>query len=179
MLTQTELKSHLHYCQDAGIFTRIKSGSGVKVGNVAGSKDLDGYLRISVNNKTYKAHRLAWLYVHGEFPVNDIDHINCIRDDNRIANLRNATRQQNNLNVCKLKNNTSGYKGVSFSKANNKWRAQAQLNGETKHLGYFKTPKLASETYQAFSIKNHGDFCNLGDCTSKLSNRATSYAECS
>lgn len=159
MLTQSELKSQLHYDPETGIFTRIVSTSNrVKVGDIAGRKHNFGYLQIQVNGKLYLSHRLAWLYVYGEFPLNDIDHINMIRDDNWIENLREATRSENLFNRGSNKTNTSGFKGVSFNKASNKWVAQAKLNGKKQGLGYFSTPELASEAYQAFTTKHHGEF---------------------
>lgn len=159
MLTQTELKRHLHYDKDTGIFTRIISNaSNVKVGDVAGIKMTEGYLQITVNNRKYLSHRLAWLYIHGEFPPSQIDHKNGIKDDNSIFNLREANNQQNNFNVGAQKNNTSGFKGVSFYKITGKWKATAKLSGKRYHLGYFSTPELASEAYQAFAKKHHAEF---------------------
>lgn len=162
MLTQIELKRHLHYDPETGIFTRLISNSNiVKVGSIAGSKNHKGYLQIQINSKVYGAHRLAWLYVNGEFPVNQTDHINCIKDDNRIVNLRDANSSQNKLNVGANKNNTSGFKGVAFHKEANKWVAQAWLNGKKHYLGLFTTPELASVSYQAFATKHHGEFYRL------------------
>lgn len=159
MLTQTELKLHLHYNHETGIFTRLVSTAiRTKTGSVAGCKTKIGYLAIQINCKSYRSHRLAWLYVHGEFPINDIDHINGIKDDNRISNLRDATDSQNHFNVESNKNNKSGFKGVSFYKVTNKWVAQASLSGKKHNLGYFTTPELASEAYQAFATKHHGEF---------------------
>ena len=159
MLTQAELQSQLHYNHETGIFTRlIVHSNRLKVGDIAGSKQRTGYLLIGINKKRYLSHRLAWLYVHGEFPLKDTDHINGVRDDNRIVNLREATRSENNFNVGVRKNNTSGFKGVCFNKEMNKWRANAGLNGKKLHLGLFSTPELASQAYQAFAKVVHGDF---------------------
>ena len=158
MLTQAELKSHLHYNPETGIFTRIKLCKGTKVGDIAGGKRTDGYVDIRVNGRKYKAHRLAWLYVNDEFPTNQIDHVSGIKDDNRIVNLREATNQQNNFNTGAYKNNMSGFKGVAFNKARNKWLAKARLNGKVHHLGLFTTPKLASQSYQSFAALHHGEF---------------------
>jgi hypothetical protein len=159
MLTQAELKSQLHYNPETGIFTRMVSNNNkIKVGDVAGGKHNQGYMVIGINGKLYLAHRLAWLYVHGEFPENDIDHISGIKDSNFIKNLRVSTRSQNLFNRGVTKNNTSGYKGVSFDKATNKWMAKARLNGKRYYLGLFVTPEKASEAYQAFSKNNHGEF---------------------
>lgn len=98
MLTQDRLKELLHYDEDTGMFTWIVSTARcVKVGDIAGSKNGKGYLHIMVDKRIYLAHRLAFLYVHGRFPE-FTDHINWIRDDNRISNLREVTQQENNQN---------------------------------------------------------------------------------
>lgn len=159
MLTQAELKSQLNYNEETGIFTRLLSNSPrVKIGDIAGYKHICGYLQIMVNRKQYLSHRLAWLYVYGEFSKNDIDHINCIKDENWILNLREATRSENKCNVGTQKNNTSGFKGVNFHKASNKWIARADLNGKRYNLGSFITPELANKAYQEFAKKHHGEF---------------------
>lgn len=158
ILTQEELKSKLHYNPDNGIFTRIQSTQSIRAGDIAGSKSNQGYLQIRINCKQYQAHRLAWLYVYGEMPNGMIDHINGVKDDNRIKNLRESTSQQNQFNTGSYKNNKSGYKGVSFHKSSNKWSAKATLNGKGKHLGLFTTPELASQAYKVFATKHHAEF---------------------
>lgn len=95
MLTQDRLKELFSYNEKTGIFTRLVSiGRRGKVGNIAGSKNWDGYLLICIDNKNYAAHRLAWMYTYGSFPK-ITDHINGIRDDNRISNLREVTMREN------------------------------------------------------------------------------------
>lgn len=160
MITQSELKSQLHYEPKTGIFTRlIANCNRIKVGDVAGDlHSTSGYCRITLNSSRYLSHRLAWLYIYGVMPKNEIDHINGVVDDNRIVNLRSATRSQNLFNRCAQKNNTSGYKGVSFDKKCNKWRSVAWLNCKKHHLGLFATPELASQSYQTFAKENHGEF---------------------
>lgn len=160
MLTQEELKKYLHYNPDTGIFTwvnRCKYG-GVKAGDIAGYQDKFGYCRIKLNNKNYRSHRLAWLYMTGLFPVDMIDHINSIKNDNRFINLREASNQENHFNVPKRRDNTSGYKGVSWHKGSNRWQANATIDKKYKHLGRFDIPELASQAYQEFCAKHHGEF---------------------
>lgn len=163
MLTQAELKRKLHYCPDTGIFTWIapsKYNPCLK-GMSIRKKNSEGYIVVKLNYKLYKAHRLAWLYVHGKFPNEQIDHINGIADDNRLCNLREATQYENMKNRNKLSNNKSGFKGVSFHKQVNKWRARAGLNGKLYNLGVFSTPEEASEAYKAFALKHHGEFIRI------------------
>ena len=91
-LTQEELKRQLHYNPNIGIFRRkIANSNRVKIGDIAGSKNKRGYIIIKINNKLYRAHRLAWLYTHGYLPEHEIHHINEFKYDNRIDNLEHLT----------------------------------------------------------------------------------------
>ena len=83
------------------------------------------------------AHRLAWLYVHGEWPAEEIDHLNRVRSDNRISNLRLATQAENKQNTSLRRDSTSGHKGVSWHKRDKKWVAEIKLHGKKHYLGYF------------------------------------------
>lgn len=140
MLTQSELKNILSYDKDSGIFTWIKTK------NIAGCKDNLSYIIIRYKKFGYRAHRLAWLYIHGEFPKLHIDHINGITSDNRICNLREVTSSENMQNQKKpMKTNTVGFLGVS--KCKNKYKSTITLNGKSIHLGYFFTPEKAHEAY--------------------------------
>lgn len=138
MITQADLKSRLHYDPETGVFTRLR-GIG-KVGRVASN----GYLQIMVIGERHMAHRLAWLYVYGEWPSTQLDHINQDRLDNRIENLRLATNKQNGENVRLFKHNKSGYRGVSFDRGEGKWRADIKHNGRNIALGKFDCIRLAA-----------------------------------
>jgi hypothetical protein len=163
MLTQDRLKELLHYDAESGEFTWIKTNSArVKVGNKACNKDCHGYFYISIDKKKYSAHRLAWLYMHGKFPENNIDHIDGNSKNNCISNLREATQNQNLFNTKIFKTNTSGYKGVHFHKGTGKWRAVASVNNYPKHLGLFSTAEDASVAYTNWCIKNRGEFTRIG-----------------
>jgi len=154
------LHEMFQYNKDTGVFTWKQKRRGLFVGDKAGCLDKDsGYIKIRINNKLYYAHRLAWLYEIGEWPINQIDHKNQIKSDNRIDNLRLATNFENSGNRAKNKNNTSGFKGVCWSKQNKKWCAQiGHKNKKIMHLGFFATPELAHDAYVAAATKLHGDF---------------------
>lgn len=138
MINQADLKKRLFYDPSTGEFVRI--GGHKSVGRVA----TNGYMQISVGGKRYMAHRLAWLYVYGELPDTQLDHINQNRLDNRIENLRLATNKQNGENVRLFKHNKSGYRGVSFDRGDGKWRADIKHNGKNIALGKFDCIRLAA-----------------------------------
>lgn len=144
--TQSRLQELFDYDPSVGVFIRRKSLSNVKAGDVAGTLK-DEYVQINVDGTIYKAHRLAWMYVYGVEPKSGIDHINGIRADNRLCNLREATQSQNGENKIRHKNNKSGYRGVSWHKASKKWKASIFKAGKTFYLGIFPTAKEAFDEY--------------------------------
>jgi hypothetical protein len=156
MLTQAILKENLHYNPETGIFTWLKRATGRPILKIAGTIDGAGYGKIMLHNKLYSSHRLAWLYISGSFPDYSIDHINGIRSDNRLVNLRLCTSSENKLNTKAQKNNTTGFKGVYAT--GNKFFAQAYLNRKANYLGTYKTAKEASDAYLCFAKDRHGDF---------------------
>lgn len=161
MITQEILKQNLHYNPQTGDFTWIKVCGGVKRGKIAGHKESENdYVKIRLLGKLYKAHRLAWLYVYGTWPKEYIDHINNIKSDNRINNLREATKRQNNTNVGIRSDNTSGFKGVC--KYGNKWVSRIKHKGKKIHIGYFDTPEAAHKAYIITADKLHKEFANYG-----------------
>ena len=149
MITQAELKELLNYDQETGIFTwSIKPRRGINIGDIAGSKRKhDGYVAIRIQGKQYYAHKLAWLYVHNVWSTQEIDHINRIRDDNRLSNLRELSPALNSQNRNKKITNTSGYTGVYWCKNSKKWKSQISYNSIRKHLGSFNNIKDAYEAY--------------------------------
>lgn len=158
-ITQHELKRVLNYDPDSGIFTwRVSVGTSSLAGKVAGCLSVDGYVGIRVMGTRYQAHRLAWLYVYGALPSGDIDHKNCIKKDNRISNLREASRAQNKWNVGRNKNNTSGHKGVSFAAGCKKWHSIINVHGIRISLGRFDKIEDAAAAYNAAAVKYHGEF---------------------
>lgn len=138
MITQERLKEVFNYCPDTGIFTRLTSkNSRAKAGDISGTKTPDGYLVIRIDYKLFQAHRLAWLYVNGCTPPEDIDHINGFRDDNRIKNLRCVSRAENLRNQKTRKGNTSGVMGVYWNKKRKVWSAQISIEGKNTYIGSY------------------------------------------
>ena len=162
MLTQNQLKEYLHYNANTGMFTRIKSGQGIRFGSIAGRIKPSGYLYIGLQRQEYYAHRLAFLFMTGTFPSNEIDHINGVKDDNRWFNLREATPSENKCNIGKYNNNTSGFKGVSWNKVSKKLRADIQHMNNRIYLGLFDSPESAHQVYIATATRLHGEFANFG-----------------
>ena len=156
ILTQARLKELLAYNPTTGLFTNTQQrGRRGALGAVTGSVNGSGYVQIKLTGKCYQAHRLAWLYEYGVFPVADIDHIDQDKTNNRIANLRTATRSENKQNVGLQRNNTSGYKGVVWAKHVSKWRAEIKINRKLRHLGYFTDVVDATAAYAAAAIMFH------------------------
>lgn len=158
-LSVERLRERLEYDPETGLFRRKQlARGGAAPGSIAGSRSYFGYWRISIDCVTYPAHRLAWLYVHGVFPQQEIDHINGDGTDNRIANLRLATRQQNAANRRGSKSNPSGLKGASYCVQTGRWKASIKVNGKTISLGRHKTAEEAHQAYAAAAEQAFGDF---------------------
>ena len=161
MLSQSRLKEVLSYDPETGIFTRkgipCRSGSVRSVGSVAGAYLPAGYITIMVDYKAYLAHRLAWLYMAGSWPSLAVDHKNGQKDDNRWANLREATAQQNAFNQPAKALTKSGFKGVCKSSGST-WKASIKVNGKPQHIGSYPTPELAYEEYLARAAQIQGEF---------------------
>jgi hypothetical protein len=154
MLTQARLKELLSYNPETGDFTNLKSGKGRKpVGAVVGSVSNSGYWTSMIDGKNYQHHRLVWLYVHGEFPRADLDHRDGNRANNRLINLREATRSENCQNASMKQNNTSGVTGVR--QVGNRWRTMISLRGVHRHIGYYSTRELAEAAYLAAKREYH------------------------
>jgi hypothetical protein len=157
-LTAERLRQQLSYDQESGIFTWRCYRSNLPPDGRAGWLDHGGYVFISVDGRRYLAHRLAWLYVYGQWPDEKIDHIDGCGNNNRIANLRPANCSQNQANRRLNKNNKSGFKGVSWDKQFSRWRATIRSSGKSKHLGLFHSPEEAHAVYMAEARRLHGEY---------------------
>jgi len=153
ILCAQELRDLLDYNPDTGVFTYRRSVPRRKAGAPAGGMN-DGYLRIRFAGMKHPAHRLAWLYVHGCMPSMDIDHIDGDRMNNRISNLREATRSVNAQNLHKpTAQSESGWLGVT--KHFHKFQARIRVDGKLRHIGSFKTPEEAHSAYLEAKRRHH------------------------
>ena len=163
MLTHRRLIEVADYNPKTGLFIRrSKSGRKGKIGAVMGckSKGPSAYTRIRIDGVLYLGHRLAWFYVYGAWPEDELDHRDQDRYNNRLDNLRPATRHYNSLNQGIRSDNKSGYKGVVWLKQKKRWRASATLNGTTHYLGTYRSARDAGAAYKAFVLEHHGEFAN-------------------
>lgn len=164
----THLKEILNYNPETGIFTWKSRRPRIRVGQIAGSKNNERYVNIKIDGILYKAHRLAWLYMTGEWPKDQIDHINGIRDDNRFCNLREVTNASNQWNKTHNKNNKAGYKnlyvyrnkrtGLSY------WRVGIKHNKSVyvKHFPHNDDGLQLAIHHRNEKLKElHGDYCKL------------------
>ena len=149
-----QLREILEYQPETGLFFWKKKRNGISVGQLAGGKDRDGYIRIRIDNVKYAAHRLAWMYIHNDFPKNFIDHINGIKSDNRICNIRDVTRSENMQNLFKPQGRNI-YIGVYKNQNANTWYSKIEINGKQIRLGTFKTPEEANIAYKKAKLIYH------------------------
>lgn len=152
-VSAAELRARIHYDPDTGIFTWRSTGR--VWGYVRKPR---GYLAGTINQRGDYLHRFAWLYMTGEWPVEEIDHKNLHQLDNRWHNLRAATHAQNEGNTRLRDDSTSGFKGVSWHKCKSRWRAHITVNNRHISLGYHDTPELAHRAYCAAAAKHFGQF---------------------
>ena len=156
----THLRDELEYDVNTGIFTWKVSTGSASPGKEAGCINGRGYIIINVRTVLHLAHRLAWMYISGEWPDKYVDHINGNRSDNRFINLRLADFNQNCMNKKRTKKNKSGVKGVSPCKQTGRWRASIQVNGIEKMLGRFETIEEAAAAYKKAALAAFGEFAN-------------------
>ncbi len=166
-LTYERAHQLLEYNQDTGDLIWKKRGvqpfDWGTAGKVAGFVDerAAGRKCVRIDRKLYLAHRVIWLMVTGSWPAMDIDHKNGNAGDNRFENLRLATVTENNRNTGLSKNSTTGFKGVHFYKAVQKYQAHITVNRKRIHLGYYETAEEAHEAYCKAAADLHGDFSRV------------------
>ena len=155
-ITAESLREILNYDTETGVFTWNTTGAGRR-NDKAGTADVNGYERITINGKRYYSHRLAWLWIYGEWPA-EIDHVDGDGLNNRLANLRKATHAENMRNRRLNINSKSGVTGVSFNGKKNKWSAYIQIEGKTVHLGRFKEKEHAISARRFAEKELFGEF---------------------
>lgn len=164
-ITAKQLRAVLEYEPHTGMFIWRERGPGDPfnswAGLRAGAKRDAGYIVIRINYRLYRAHRLAWLYVHGRWPKEEIDHINGDPSDNRISNLRLATSSNQRMNSRRRSDNTSGFKGVWWEKRRGHWVAEIMHEGRRHHLGAFTTAEDAHAARIEAARRLHGTFARF------------------
>jgi hypothetical protein len=160
MITQEELKRHLSYDPETGVFTRkLSNTANISVGDVAGTL-CSGYLRVMILGKRYQAHRLAWLYMTGCHAPGLIDHINGDGTDNRFSNLRPASKSQNGMNRRIQKNNSSGYPGVCWHKNLQRWTVTYKKNNKIIYVGCYEELDEVVSASKMARAENFGEFAS-------------------
>jgi hypothetical protein len=135
----------------------------VRIGDAAGCSNWDRYRFIKIGGRLYQEHRLAWLWMKGQWPKNQIDHLNGDPGDNRFCNLRESTQSQNNANIRFPSHNTSGFKGVSRNKSGGKWQVQIQVKGNSIYLGRYRCLARAAIVAQIAAVMVHREFARVDD----------------
>ena len=159
MITQDFLREIFDY-KDGNLVWKINRTNGIKAGDIAGSKQKSGYIRVSIKDRPHSVHRLIFLWHHGYLPKS-VDHKDRNRSNNKIENLRAATATQNQGNRSLNKTNTSGFRGVGWHKKYNKWCARISINGKLKNIGQFDSIEDARAAYQREAISHFGEFANV------------------
>ena len=162
-ITVERVRELFSYSHETGhLVWRVGRRGPARPGLIAGSVHTNmcgrKYRVIKLQGRRYLAHRLVWLHVHGVWPTNWLDHRDGDGLNNKLGNLREATKSENGCNRGAQANNTSGLKGVRWHKPRQKWLAQIGYKGRKRHLGLFDTPEQAHAAYCRAAIEYHGSF---------------------
>ncbi|EJY4845936.1 HNH endonuclease [Salmonella enterica] len=163
LMSVGDIRDLIDYNPENGVLTAKVNFSGRQAGSVIGSQTWQGYYAFSLFGKKCFAHRLAWLLHYGEWPSQPIDHINGIKTDNSIRNMRLCSLSQNQFNKPTQKNNTTGVKGVYWNKRDKRYVASVQLNGKKYSAGHHKDIDSAKEAVMKLREKLAGEFTNHGE----------------
>lgn len=153
-ITAADVRRYLSYDASTGVLTWI---AGRRRGRPAGYLTVNGYIHVGLCRRLYLGHRLAWLYVHGEWPPAQIDHVDGDRANNRLSNLRLALPRQNSWNYRKPITNKSGMKGACENRPG-RWIAQIKANGKKYYLGTFDSAAAAHAAYCEAAARFHGEY---------------------
>ena len=168
-ISAERVRELLDYDPETGVITRRVNCGRAKSGSIVNSLQSRGYIRVALDGRYYLAHRVAMLIFYGEWPENLVDHINGIKTDNRIENLRSATLSENSMNRIKGTHNTSGIKGVCYVKSRRKWVGRvAKKFGHYGYIGLFKTKEGAEKAVIKARMRIHGEFANHGTDQSEM-----------
>lgn len=162
-LSAEYLRLILNYNPETGVFMWLFSAGRVRAGDIAGSPNGRGYRSIGIDGHRYQEHRLAWVWMTGEWPKAGIDHVNRDPSDNRWCNLRDADKSKNRANGRAPSTNTSGFKGVYRYKQWRNWEAQIRVKGKKIYLGRFDTRHQAYAAYCIAARKHFGEYARLYD----------------
>lgn len=157
-LTQARLRELLRYDPETGLFSNLVRRGNALPEKVSGSiikGDRYGYVRLSIDRVPFQAHRVAWFYMTGMWPKDEIDHRDRVRSNNRFRNLREAANSLQKQNTGVRKDSVSGLKGVCWRPNRKQWRARIGIDGKQVHLGWFATPEAASAAYLAAKAQLH------------------------
>ena len=160
----SELRDRLNYDPHTGILTWKKVRKRKLMGSEAGFMMNSGYMALKIGTRRIQCHRVAYAIVNGAIGDGvEIDHINGVKHDNRISNLRACSASQNRMNVALMKNNTSGVKGVSFCRSSGKYRAEIMVNYKSYYLGEFSSIDEASKAVSSVRANIHKEYSNHGE----------------
>ena len=149
------LRTRLEYNPKTGV---LMWRNGKRKNCLAGSVNSHGYSYLKVNGRVYKCHRIAFLFAFGRWPA-IVDHINGVRTDNRISNLREVTQSQNRMNARRRSDNTSGFTGVKWKSNHGKWCAEIKVNGRIITIGYF------DDQQSALAARRDAEVQHFGECS--------------